>query len=357
MLAGGSEIGRLGLGVVALERQQALLAAQSANGLAATNVGDLGASASTVLHLQPELAQLAAWSGSVTAANSRLAVTQSALGGIGAIATSLTATLTGLEGDGNTGPTVTIEAAAAAAKADLASLGSLLNTRSGDTYVFAGSDTANAPVPDPSALADGALFGAIGGAVASVGADGASTTLAAVLGLAGSTVTNQPFSAALSVTPSAASSDAATVAVGAATVVTLGIGATASVPGSQPSATSTGSPIRDLVAVLSAVANLPSSGVDADTLTSFATALGGVAGGAATGITAMSAALGTTQDLLGTIGASYDGASTALTAQIGTLTSVDAASVATSLSATNTALQASYQLIADLKSLSLANYL
>ena len=67
--------------------------------------------------------------------------------------------------------------------------------------------------------------------------------------------------------------------------------------------------------------------------------------------------MGATQDFLTNTANTYASVSDALTSRIGSLTSVDLAAVSTEASEASASLQASYELIADLKGLSLANYL
>ncbi len=343
-------LGRLGVDALALAQRSQTLTDQSASGLIAPAVADLGAATPLVLDLQPQLATLDGWSDNITAAGARIDVAQSALTSIGQIASTLSDTLTGLEGETGQSLSTALTSASQQATAALGQLGGLLNTQSGDTYVFAGAATGTPPVASTTALTSGALASGIASALGGLGTDGAAATLGQIVALAGNTAPGQPFSAFLS-TPAAAS---ATMPIGPGEAVAIGVTATT---GGAPTATSTGSPIRDLVASLNAVAGLSASTGSPGDLTALITSLNQLATGAASGIATMQSTMGATTDMLTENGAIYQSAATAIGSQISSLTSVDLPSVSTELTATNNQLQASYELIAGMKSLSLANYL
>ena len=346
------QVGRLGAAALAINSRDEVLQGQEASGLVTPNVADLGASAEQVLDLQPQLAAVGAWNANVTSAASRLSVAQSAMTGISGLASSIETTLVGLSSAGGTASAAAITAAASEASASLQQLGSLLNTQDGDTYVFGGVDRTTAPVAAGASLASGTLNTAIAQAVSGLSANGSNAAIATILSAATTTGIGQPFAAAVS----GAAPASGTIMVGAGESVDDSVAATSGTL-AVPTTTSTGSPVRDLVAVLAAVASLsPSSAGSAD-FESFVGALQTTATGAVSGLADLAGGMGVTQDFLTTTASTYASVSDALTSQIGSLTSVDLATVSTEAAQTSASLQASYQLIADLKGLSLANYL
>ncbi len=346
------QLGRLGAAALALGNQNEALQAQEASGLIAPNVADLGASTEQVLDLQPQLAAVDAWSANVTVATNRLSVAQSAMTDIGGLASSIETTLVGLSSAQGSDRATAIAAAASGAAASLQQLGGLLNTQAGDVYVFGGTDSTTPPIAAGVSLTSGVLGTAIAQAVSGLSANGASATVQTVLSAAAATGVGQPFSAA----NSGALPANGTIVVGAGESVDDSLAATSGTL-AVPTATSTGSPIRDLIAVLTAVANLSSSSGGTADFDGLVTALQTTAAGAVSGLADLAGGMGATQDFLTDTASTYSSLTETLTSQIGSLTSVDLTAVSTEASQTSSALQASYQLIADLKGLSLANYL
>ncbi len=345
-------VGRLGAAALAINNRDEALQAQASSGLLAPNVADLGAATEQVLDLQPQLAAVDAWNANVTVATNRLAVAQSAIGGIGDLASSIETTLVGLSDADGSSRAAAVAAAASEATASLQQLGALLNTQDGDSFVFGGNDNTTAPVAAGASLASGALNTAIAQAVAALPASGSGATIASILSAATGTAAGQPFSAAIS----GPSPGNGSVVVGVGESVDSSVAATTGTL-AAPTATSTGSPVRDLVAVLAAVASLSSSSAGSADFESFISALQTTASGAVSGLSDLAGGMGATQDFLTNTANTYASVSDALTSRIGSLTSVDLAAVSTEASEASASLQASYELIADLKGLSLANYL
>lgn len=289
---------------------------QVATGRIAETHAGLGAGARVSLDLRPQVAHEEAWQANISGASGRLAVTQDALKSIGAIASDLfarTNVLNGLnEGDA--------ENVAMLAKQGLERVAQLLNTRVGDTYVFAGQDTGNPPIPDtsPSVLAAALL---------------ASDTDPA------------PFSTTLGTA-------VPTIEVGEGERVAVGLLANRNTlaPGVAPT---TGSFMRDILrglATLSTLSNGPGlQAAAADTrarLSSAISTLGMEAG-----------SLGNIQAGLATRQSQSAAVVLALRAQVSDAEDVDLASALTRVSALQTQLQASYQVIAGARDLTLARYL
>ena len=194
-----------------------------------------------------------------------------------------------------------------------------------------------------------ALNASTASAIAGLDTNGADATLQSILSAASGTAAGDtPFAAGLP----ASSQD---VLVGAGTQVATSIPiATAT---SAASATSTGSSVRDLVAVLTAVSNLSTSDLGSGNIEGFLSGLSSIASNAQGGLIQQAAQVGASQDVVTNTLDVASNTSTLISTQIGDLTSVDAAKVATELSASNDQLQASYMLISDLKNLNLADYL
>ena len=209
---------------------------------------------------------------------------------------------------------------AASAKVALEQVGQLLNSKAGGVYVFAGQDTANPPLPDTSAAV-------VGPAV-----------------LASDTAT-APFSATLGTTPP-------TIEVGEGQRVQVGVLANRNTltPSAAPT---TGSYVRDILKALATLANA-TPGPDLQATGASARAL---LGSAVTAIGVESGALGDVQSSLAARRTQLGDTVTALNAQVDNAENVDYAAISTRVSLLQTKLQTSFQLIAGVKSLNLAQYL
>ena len=342
-------IGTVGNYATALNGRETLLTAQATTGLVATEVTDLGADTSKVLNLQPQLAQLGAFADNATMAATRLDTAQTALSSISTLATSLQTSLTQISTSTGLSLQTSIQSAAAQASADLGTLGSLLNTSSGDNYVFGSVDPTVTPVPDPTDATSGALAASVASAVSGLGTNGAAATLQSII--TGAT-TNSIFAPSLS-----ANTQGQSVVVGFGQQAVVGLPVTSTVGMSGPTATSTGSGLGDLVAVLAAVASLSSSQANSTQMPDLISGLKTILNGAQGGIAAMTSTLAVSQQQVTSETATNSSMSDALTSQLSGLTSVDLPTVSTQLSETQNQLMASYEIINDLKGMTLANYL
>jgi flagellar hook-associated protein 3 FlgL len=300
----------------AIRDQLAVATQQMATGKVASSYAGLGAGARTSLNLTPQIAQLQTWSSNIDSATARLGVTQSALTSITSIASTFlakAATLNGLM------PGVTASVAAQA-KTALVQVAQLLNSKVGDTYVFAGQDTANPPVPDTTAAT---LVPAL------LGSDTATPPFSATLGTAVPTVQTGPGERA----PVGVLANQNTLSVSAAPT--------------------TGSYMRDIMRALATLANTTDGpglqAIAADTSTRLQSAIsaasseGGALGDVQAGLVARKTALTETQ--------------TTLSAQVSTVENVDLAATLTRVTQLQTQLQASYQLIAGVRDLTLSKYI
>jgi flagellar hook-associated protein 3 FlgL len=336
-----------------------MLTNQASTGLVGDTYAGLGTGASVSLDLRPQMANLQTWQNNVDASTGRMAVTQSAMANIQSIAASFYAQLNTVDGVNASA----VDSIAASARDALSQVASQLDTQNGGVYVFAGQDTTNAPVPDPDKITNIAanpngFFAKINAAVTTWGT--AATVANATYDIA--TTGPSPFSSTLSpLLP--------TVQVGQNNIEKIGLLANANalippsvidpanppIPGGPPA--STGSYMCDLPRALATIGSL-SSGLAShsdfqalvqDTRTSMSGAISamaqdvGVLGNTQSSLTATQSQLADTQ--------------TALTGQVSSAEDVDMAKTMSQLSLVQTQMQASYQLIATMSSLSLVKFL
>jgi len=339
------------LGVTALAYQQSDLELQTASGVTSDSYAGLGSNRKQALSLEPALTQISAWSGNVTQVQNRLSLTQSTLGQISAISTALGTTLGTLGGTVQAGAVTTV---AAQAKQALQTLGGLLNTPDGNGgYLFGTAGSGDAPVAS-GGLAAGGLAASIGGIVSQVNEVGGAAVLDQTLGLAGSTQAGEPFSAALSVSPEEAGGLVERPVTGAGQTTPDGIVAT---QGGAASATSTGSPIRDLIRNLMVVSSLSPSMVSGSGYQQLVAGLQNSSIATGAGLADMSAGLGVTQNGLTSQASMLSRMTTAFTSQLDATKAADPAAVSVQLTSVKNQLQASYTVIANMKGMTLADYI
>jgi len=299
----------------ALRGQLSVATQQAATGKIAETYAGLGAGARVSLDLRPQVAHQQAWAANIDSAAARLGVAQSALGAIGAIAAEFYAKMPGLNGltPGAAG------AVAVQARDALERMAGLLNSKVAGTYVFAGQDTANPPVPNASAAA----------------------LIPALLGGA----SPAPFSATLGTAVPA-------IEVGEGQRVQVGVLANANTL-SLSAPPTTGSYMRDIMLALATLATT----TDGPGLPAVAAATRDRLGSAIAASSGEAGALGDAQRGLATRKVQLVETQAALTAQISGAEDVDLAATLTRVTALQTQLQASYQLMAGVKGLSLAQYL
>lgn len=337
------------LNLTSLSQKKDGLQAQASTGVVSDSYAGLGNSRAQALALQPAITQVSAWSGNITTAQNRLTTTQSVLSQISTIASDLNETLSTLAGSMSSS---TIGTAAQQAKTALTSLGNLLNTQQGDSYIFSGLQSSEAPVSGDPGNSD--LASSISQAVNQLGTADASSVLSSTLALAGNTADNQPFSSSLSTDPTTASAQNLQIVTGKNETATAGIVAT---QGSASSGSSTGSPIRDLMRNLMVVAALGSVDPGTADYTQLIQGLQDTNTTAIDGLSDMSGALGVQQNSLTTQSAMLEQMKSALTTQLGTTKDADLAQVSVQINDTSNQLQASYSIIADMKGMTLASYL
>jgi flagellar hook-associated protein 3 FlgL len=330
------------------------LTTQASSGYVANDFAGLGPSASAALALQPALAHTQSWQSNIDSATGRMQVAQGALTQISQIASDFYAQTNNL----NSLNASTVDSVAASARQALSQVANLLNSKVGDIYVFAGQDSANPPVPNADAINGSAFATAIASAVQNLSAAGPAATIASTLATAGAnTAGTSPFSAALSQPAATLAGQRPTVQTSEASYVPTGILASANADIASTGSSTTGSYTRDIMRALATLGALSSSQVSdpgfaavvADTRTSL--------GGAITALNQDAGVMGDRQASLATLRTHLGDVGTALQSRLSSAQDVDMAQTLSNLSQTQTQLQASYQLIAGLQSLSLVKFL
>ena len=307
--------------------------------------------ARTSLDLTPAIASQTAAQKAIDQASGRLDVTQTAMKQIQSVASTFYAkldTLNGLDAS-------TVDTVAASARSALTNLAGLLNATDGSTYIFAGQDSANAPVPSGDAILSSGFFTQIQSSVAALSANGAAATAAATLATASSNaIGTSPFSAALSTaTPAQAS-----VPTGGGSSVTAGLVASANSTAVSSGSSTTGSYMRDLMRALATIGSLSSSQLgDAANFSALVSDTRTSLRGAITSMSDDVGTLGNTQSALTDTGTRIGDTQTALKTQLSNAQEVDMADTLSQLTATQTQMQASYKLIAGMGDLSLVKFI
>ena len=324
------------------------LSEETSSGYLSSTFAGLGSGATSALDLSPQLAANTQLQANTASAGSIQTAAQAALGQIETIASSFATQATqlvGLQG--------TVAGVAVNAQSALTQVATLLDTKVGDVYVFAGQDSANPPIPDPDNINSSAFAQAIQAAIAGLTTNGQVATSAATLAIASPGGTT-PFSAGLE-----GGATQAQVDLGGGNFVNVAplANTNSTTPSPGEGTTSTGSYTRDILrglATLGSLTQAQSSDPNfiplvQDTLTSLQ--------GAVSSINSDIGALGDSQNQVTAAQTDAVSTETALKSQISTVQDADLTQVAVQLSDAQTQLQASYQLISNFSSLSLAKFL
>lgn len=288
---------------------------QVASGLISGSYSGLGTQARTALNLAPAIAHQTAYGHNIDAAQGRLEITQSSMTSISGIAAKFYASV-------NTynpiNPT-SVQTLASDAKSALQQIGDLLNVKSGEIYLFAGQDTGNPPVPstDPAVMSAGLLSSSSG----------------------------PPFSSTIG-------TSATTIQVGSGQTVQVGLLANANTLATS-NTSSTGSYMRDTLTALAKIAGLGTSTTGAADVASARASLSSSISAMATEM----GLLGNIQSNLTTRQTQLTSLATSLSKQLSSAQDVDAAEAISRAALLKTQLEASYRVIADSRSMSLASYL
>jgi flagellar hook-associated protein 3 FlgL len=326
-----------------------ILTAQAASGYISSNYAGLGGDAGAALDLTGQLAENATLQANTQTATTIQQVTQTALGQIQTLVTGVSTQLlniTNTSGDA-------LNTVSASANAALTQIAGLLNTKVGNSYIFAGQDGSNPPIPDPSTLSSSAFVTAIQTAMAGLTANGAAAVQAQLLTVAAPGATS-PFSSTLE-----ASNAATTVDLGNEASVQVGMLADQNTNAISigTGTTSTGSYMRDIFMGLSALGAMSGDDPGQPAVQAMLTGLHTTLSNAAESLNVDIGGLGVRQNTVTSAQTELQNVSTALTAQLGNAQDADPATVATELSTAQTQLQASYSIISSLHTLTLVTYL
>jgi flagellar hook-associated protein 3 FlgL len=337
---------------------------QASSGLVGDTYAGLGTGASISLDLRPQMANLQTWQNNVDASTGRMAVTQTAMSNIQSIAASFYAQLNTVDGINASA----VDSIAASARAALSQVASQLDTQNGGVYVFAGQDTDTAPVPDPDTILTSGFYTQIKAAVAGLAGNAAATAQATWKIAAGPPdgTGPSPFSTNMSKSSAALQAQLPTVQVGQNNTEKIGLLAStnalipdsvapAAIPGG-PSAT-TGSYMRDVLRALATIGSLNSSQVNDSGFQALVQDTRISMSGAITAMAQDVGVLGNVQSSLTATQSRLADTQTALTGQVSSVEDVDMAKTMSQLSLVQTQMQASYQLIATMSSLSLVKFL
>ena len=328
----------LSANAASLRTQLNTITEQSSSGLVSQSYAGLGANARVSLDLQPQVAHAAAYSANIDAATGRLSVTQAALSQIASIANTFHADLPKL----GSVSSQEVDSVAADARSALQQVADLLNTKNGNVYVFAGQDSSTPPVANAGNILSSSFFTSIQTAVSGLQANGAAATAASTLAVASP------------VTPSGA---VPTVEAGPGERVQAGVLASANTLATSSGTSTTGSYIHDLLRSLATLGSLSSSQAGTANFQALVADTGASLDGAITAMGTETGALGDIQSNLTARRSALSATQIALTTQVSSVEDVDIAATLTKLSSLQTQLQASYQVIAGVKSLTLATIL
>jgi flagellar hook-associated protein 3 FlgL len=328
------------------------LTEQASNGLISTTYAGLGSGASVSLDLNQQVAALTTYQANINAVTGQMSVTQNAMSQLQQIAAQFAGDMPNLNG---LNPSE-VDSVASDAQQALQQVADLLDTQDGTSYVFAGQDTSNPPVPNPDNILTSGFYTQINAAVTSLSANGAAATTAATLQIASSNDPGtSPFSAYLS--QPAAGIAVPAIDTGNGTSVPVGMLASANSATASTGTSTTGSYMRDLMRALATLGSMSSSQVNdpgfAGLVLDTQTSLNGVVSAMAQDAGVM----GNRQAALTNEQTNMSDTATALAAQISNAQDVDMAATLSQLTATQTQLQASYRLITGLNSMSLVNFL
>ena len=336
----------------ATQKQLDKLTQQSASGQVADTYGGLGNAAAVSIDLRPQMAQVSAWQQNISTATGTLSTTQSVLGQLESIATNFSTQALSESMQSSSG----VSDVAIQAKSALQQVTALLNTQVDGQYTFAGTDSTNPPV---SAANLDTFTNSVATQVVTMDSSTDTTALVNKLVTQASKATfAYPGSSANGTsTPSAMLTP---IGEGENTPTAFIAGVNSFAPQTTAGSngiTSTGSYVRDLVAGLAALAGLTASPAPPGTLETFGVAVSQLLQGANTAIANEEAGFGELQSKLTTQSSDLSDTLTNLTTQVSGAENVNMAATATALAQVQTQLQASFQLIAGMKQLTLTTYL
>ena len=130
---------------MSIHQQLDALTEQASTGKVSQTYAGLGTGAAASLDLNPQMNALQTYQKNIDQAAGPMEVTQTAMTQLQQIASTFVGAMPNLN---NLNPSE-VDSVASNARSALVQVASLLNTRVGDVYVFAGQDSGNPPVPSP----------------------------------------------------------------------------------------------------------------------------------------------------------------------------------------------------------------
>jgi flagellar hook-associated protein 3 FlgL len=324
------------------------LTTETSSGYLATSYAGLGAAAAPALDLSAQIAVNTQLQTNTQTASTIQQAAQSALGQIESVASNFATQANQLQTLPGSAPTV-----AAAAQDALQQVAGLLDTEVGGIYIFAGQDSGTAPIPNPNDITQSAFTTAIQNAVAGLTTNGAAATTAATLAIASPGGTT-PFSASLEAAGAQGEVDVGNgVRVALAPLANTNSNAQSTGTGT----TSTGSYTRDILMSLATLSGITTTQAESTEFPAFIQNTVTTLNGAVSAINTDIGALGDRQDQITTAQTDLSDTSTTLQTQLSSLQNADLTTVAAQLSQAQTQLQASYQILSSLGTLTLARFL
>lgn len=348
-------MGQLDADSAVLRARMQSLTRQVTTGLRAEAVGDLAPQLPRALDLRAEIGRRDTYGTAIGQALSRTTAAQSTLARLGAIARQFGDTVA-MKLDANDPTALTF--AATQARNAMVEVGQLLNTRAGDEYIFGGSDFGNPPVPDPAALPNGGMATRIATAIGAIGPGNAAAIAAATQAAAlDDSPGISPFSAFVVDPATGGREPRRSVPSADGTSTAVGLFAARNAAATSTGET-TGSWARDLLRGLASIAALtPASATWPTDFTQLASTIRAGLQSAASALADEQGALGLTEAQLTDVQTRHVQMRDSLQTQLAGIEEIDLAAVLTRLQSTRTTLEASYNAIGALGTLSLSNYL
>ena len=341
-----------------LQGQQEVLQMQTTTGKVSQSYAGLAPISAQVLSLSAASIQRTAYTQAIEHAQGKASVMQDALTEVNRVASAVSASALGITG--TVSPSV-VQTVAGQARLALQQIASLMNTKFGDEYVFAGADSSNPPLPQAETISASGMFTQIGVQVAALASVPTAPTVAAVIAstvsIASSTASGTTvFSAYLSSTAAGAALPSLQVSDFQRVVVDLpanrNVGAV-----SDPAIAGTGSAISDILRSLSVLANITGAMASNPDFAVLVCDAAVTLGSAAMTVSEQAGQIGLTQNTMTAATERHASLAMIFEKQLSLLTDVDLATAITRVQAVNAQLQASYQILSQARGLNLASFL
>lgn len=343
----------LNLGIKNIESQQADVAWQASAGTVSDSISGLGSSAGESINLSSKLSEYSAYQGNISSVQSRLKMSSSALTQMTSSSQDMTSQVLGLMSTENSSESGTNIVSSAANNA-LSLLANTLNTKDGNGYIFSGNDTNTKPLSSTNDLMNSDLGKSIQNLVSGLTASNASDIMKQATDLF-SDSSKSVFSKSLSGTPQQSATLATSVVIGSnGQTTTNGPVAT---QGGAKTDTSTGSPIKDMMRDLMVASSLKGMSSNTPGYNELVKNLHSSMQQTSNELIDMNGTVGVQQNDLTKQQGIYATLTDMTKSQLSNNLDVDAAQVATKSNDLQTQLKASFMLIADMKNMTLANYI